>query len=94
MMKLWYLLSFGVTSARESRKAGHRDYGLAYLDNSDSHVSDTACLIYSCVWIIAAFCKDGCRNGGACIAANVCACPQGFTGPSCETGRTIISSTI
>uniref|UniRef100_A0A8C8YP70 Protein kinase C-binding protein NELL2 n=1 Tax=Prolemur simus TaxID=1328070 RepID=A0A8C8YP70_PROSS len=32
-----------------------------------------------------AFCKDGCRNGGACIAANVCACPQGFTGPSCET---------
>uniref|UniRef100_A0A2K6F1G7 Protein kinase C-binding protein NELL2 n=1 Tax=Propithecus coquereli TaxID=379532 RepID=A0A2K6F1G7_PROCO len=32
-----------------------------------------------------AFCKDGCRNGGACIAADVCACPQGFTGPSCET---------
>ncbi|XP_060100930.1 protein kinase C-binding protein NELL2 isoform X4 [Heteronotia binoei] len=32
-----------------------------------------------------AFCKDGCRNGGACIASNVCACPQGFTGPSCET---------
>lgn len=32
-----------------------------------------------------AFCRDGCRNGGACIAANVCACPQGFTGPSCET---------
>nr|XP_020760737.1 protein kinase C-binding protein NELL2 [Odocoileus virginianus texanus] len=32
-----------------------------------------------------AFCQDGCRNGGACIAANVCACPQGFTGHSCET---------
>ncbi|XP_048356264.1 protein kinase C-binding protein NELL2 [Sphaerodactylus townsendi] len=32
-----------------------------------------------------AFCKDGCRNGGACIASNVCACPQGFTGPSCES---------
>ncbi|XP_065413694.1 protein kinase C-binding protein NELL2 isoform X10 [Chrysemys picta bellii] len=32
-----------------------------------------------------AFCKDGCRNGGACIASNVCACPQGFTGPNCET---------
>uniref|UniRef100_A0A7M4FWM6 Neural EGFL like 2 n=1 Tax=Crocodylus porosus TaxID=8502 RepID=A0A7M4FWM6_CROPO len=35
--------------------------------------------------ICKAFCKDGCRNGGACIASNVCACPQGFTGPSCET---------
>uniref|UniRef100_A0A8D0CGK7 Neural EGFL like 2 n=1 Tax=Salvator merianae TaxID=96440 RepID=A0A8D0CGK7_SALMN len=35
---------------------------------------------YSCT----AFCKDGCRNGGACIASNLCACPQGFTGPSCE----------
>ncbi|XP_074840172.1 protein kinase C-binding protein NELL2 isoform X1 [Carettochelys insculpta] len=32
-----------------------------------------------------AFCKNGCRNGGACIASNVCACPQGFTGPNCET---------
>lgn len=32
-----------------------------------------------------AFCKDGCRNGGTCIAPNMCACPQGFTGPSCET---------
>lgn len=46
----------------------------------------------SCIWIISAFCKDGCRNGGACIAANVCACPQGFTGPSCETGKNIILS--
>uniref|UniRef100_A0A4X2KH45 Protein kinase C-binding protein NELL2 n=1 Tax=Vombatus ursinus TaxID=29139 RepID=A0A4X2KH45_VOMUR len=32
-----------------------------------------------------AFCKNGCRNGGTCIASNVCACPPGFTGPSCET---------
>ncbi|XP_068950342.1 protein kinase C-binding protein NELL2 [Petaurus breviceps papuanus] len=31
-----------------------------------------------------AFCKNGCRNGGTCIASNVCACPPGFTGPSCE----------
>ncbi|XP_039199497.1 protein NEL-like isoform X4 [Crotalus tigris] len=36
--------------------------------------------------ICKAFCKDGCRNGGVCIASNVCACPQGFTGSSCETG--------
>ncbi|NXT60296.1 NEL protein, partial [Chaetops frenatus] len=35
--------------------------------------------------ICKAFCKDGCRNRGACIASNVCACPQGFTGSSCET---------
>uniref|UniRef100_A0A8C5MYA4 Neural EGFL like 2 n=1 Tax=Leptobrachium leishanense TaxID=445787 RepID=A0A8C5MYA4_9ANUR len=32
-----------------------------------------------------AFCKDGCRNGGTCIAPNMCACPEGFTGPKCET---------
>lgn len=35
--------------------------------------------------ICKAFCKDGCRNGGSCIAPNMCACPQGFTGTSCET---------
>ncbi|XP_078530402.1 protein kinase C-binding protein NELL2 isoform X4 [Lissotriton helveticus] len=32
-----------------------------------------------------AFCKDGCRNGGTCVAPNVCLCSQGFTGLSCET---------
>ncbi|XP_059834465.1 protein kinase C-binding protein NELL2-like [Hypanus sabinus] len=32
-----------------------------------------------------AFCEDGCRNGGTCIAPKVCACPQGFTGQLCET---------
>ncbi|XP_070804065.1 protein kinase C-binding protein NELL2 [Pituophis catenifer annectens] len=35
--------------------------------------------------ICKAFCKDSCRNGGICIASNVCACPQGFTGSSCES---------
>lgn len=71
----------------------HRDYSAAFLQHGEQCVPDTICLIYSCVRIIVAFCKDGCRNGGACIAANVCACPQGFTGPSCETGRTVISPT-
>ncbi|XP_062913743.1 protein kinase C-binding protein NELL2-like [Mobula hypostoma] len=32
-----------------------------------------------------AFCEDGCRNGGTCVAPKVCACPQGFTGQFCET---------
>lgn len=88
-----YICSFDVTSARERRRAGRGDYRVTHLQHGDNHMSNTVCLIYSCVWIIVAFCKDGCRNGGACIAANVCACPQGFTGPSCETGRTILSST-
>ncbi|XP_064417638.1 protein kinase C-binding protein NELL2 isoform X3 [Latimeria chalumnae] len=32
-----------------------------------------------------AFCEKGCKNGGSCIAPNICACPQGFTGSHCET---------
>ncbi|XP_072841987.1 protein kinase C-binding protein NELL1 isoform X4 [Pogona vitticeps] len=31
-----------------------------------------------------AFCEEGCRYGGTCIAPNKCACPSGFTGSNCE----------
>ncbi|XP_062823867.1 protein kinase C-binding protein NELL1 isoform X8 [Anolis carolinensis] len=31
-----------------------------------------------------AFCEEGCRYGGSCIAPNKCACPSGFTGSHCE----------
>lgn len=56
----------------------------------DSRVDTGGSFVNSCASTVTAFCKDGCRNGGACIASNVCACPQGFTGPSCETGKILI----
>ncbi|XP_053122615.1 protein kinase C-binding protein NELL1 isoform X6 [Hemicordylus capensis] len=31
-----------------------------------------------------AFCEEGCRYGGTCVAPNKCACPSGFTGSHCE----------
>uniref|UniRef100_A0A670IFN9 Neural EGFL like 1 n=1 Tax=Podarcis muralis TaxID=64176 RepID=A0A670IFN9_PODMU len=31
-----------------------------------------------------AFCEEGCRYGGTCVAPNKCACPSGFTGNHCE----------
>nr|XP_033784818.1 protein kinase C-binding protein NELL1 isoform X4 [Geotrypetes seraphini] len=31
-----------------------------------------------------AFCEEGCRYGGSCVAPNTCACPPGFTGSHCE----------
>ncbi|XP_075703255.1 protein kinase C-binding protein NELL1-like, partial [Rhinoderma darwinii] len=31
-----------------------------------------------------AFCEEGCRYGGTCVAPNKCACPPGFTGDHCE----------
>ncbi|XP_063293926.1 protein kinase C-binding protein NELL1 isoform X2 [Pelobates fuscus] len=31
-----------------------------------------------------AFCEEGCRYGGTCVAPNKCACPPGFTGSHCE----------
>ena len=33
-----------------------------------------------------ALCNPGCLNGGSCIRPNVCSCPVGYTGPTCETG--------
>lgn len=83
MRKSRYLPSIAITSGVEITER--------FTYSAVTTVSHTVCLTHSCIWIIVAFCKDGCRNGGACIAANVCACPQGFTGPSCETGRTVIS---
>ncbi|XP_051885506.1 protein kinase C-binding protein NELL1-like isoform X1 [Pristis pectinata] len=35
--------------------------------------------------ICRAFCEEGCRNGGSCVTPEVCACPPGFTGRSCQT---------
>ncbi|XP_067902605.1 protein kinase C-binding protein NELL1-like isoform X3 [Heterodontus francisci] len=32
-----------------------------------------------------AFCEEGCRNGGSCVAPQMCACPPGFTGSGCQT---------
>ncbi|KAL2089067.1 hypothetical protein ACEWY4_015966 [Coilia grayii] len=32
-----------------------------------------------------AFCEEGCRSGGTCVAPNTCVCPSGFTGRLCET---------
>lgn len=34
-----------------------------------------------------AFCEEGCRYGGTCVAPNKCACPSGFTGSHCEKGN-------
>ncbi|XP_070813650.1 protein kinase C-binding protein NELL1 [Pituophis catenifer annectens] len=34
--------------------------------------------------ICRAFCEEGCRYGGTCVAPNTCACPSGFTGSHCE----------
>ncbi|XP_071975037.1 protein kinase C-binding protein NELL1 isoform X2 [Engystomops pustulosus] len=31
-----------------------------------------------------AFCEEGCRYGGTCVAPNKCACAPGFTGAHCE----------
>ncbi|XP_042197315.1 protein kinase C-binding protein NELL1 isoform X2 [Callorhinchus milii] len=35
--------------------------------------------------ICRAFCEEGCRNGGSCVAPNSCACPPGFKGRGCQT---------
>uniref|UniRef100_A0A7M4ESX0 Protein kinase C-binding protein NELL1 n=1 Tax=Crocodylus porosus TaxID=8502 RepID=A0A7M4ESX0_CROPO len=34
--------------------------------------------------ICRAFCEEGCRYGGTCVAPNKCSCPSGFTGSHCE----------
>ena len=35
-------------------------------------------------------CLPACRNGGACIATNLCSCPTGWTGSYCQTRNTLL----
>lgn len=35
-----------------------------------------------------AICSPPCENGGICISSNVCNCPSGFSGSSCEITTT------
>lgn len=41
---------------------------------------------------LAAFCEEGCRYGGTCVAPNKCLCPSGFTGSHCEKGKTLLKN--
>ncbi|OXB57369.1 hypothetical protein ASZ78_016486 [Callipepla squamata] len=35
--------------------------------------------------VFTAHCKPPCKNGGTCLARNLCTCPYGFVGPRCDT---------
>lgn len=35
-----------------------------------------------------------CQNGGTCVAPNVCRCPPGYGGYSCQTRKTIFSNAV
>lgn len=50
-------------------------------------------LIYLSVWFccrfssLSAVCRPDCKNQGKCVEPNVCECPVGYSGPTCEEGN-------
>ncbi len=49
----------------------------------DSFISDFCCHFSS----LSAVCRPDCKNQGKCVKPNVCECPAGYTGPTCDEGN-------
>lgn len=79
---------------------------LIYWQEKVSRISTDKTWSESCkhlffVWLVFIFfgsdlpavCRQPCINGGTCLRPNRCACPPGWTGDQCQTGRSPQSAT-
>lgn len=70
-------------------KEGYTGYNchIGEKDSPHSFIPSPRRLIRPAASLPSAVCRPDCKNQGKCVKPNVCECPAGYSGPTCEGGN-------
>ena len=88
----WWAIVSGVAQSRTwLKRLGSSSSYLLWISLLLFYLREISLSLSLFFFCVTAFCEEGCRYGGTCMAPNKCICPSGFTGSHCEKGKEALS---